>query len=283
MLTPAQLERVDIARMNLLCAARLPGSEGVSVPAVLAKLDAWAVAVHLETERHVYRATDPRYAEHYRHSENYLRAEFLLQTLQEKCGVSYNPQSIHSPSFADSRDAFLHGLTERASGGTCASMPVLYVAIARRLGYPLALVQTRGHLFCSWDDAGGVRFNIEGTNGFSSCPDELHQTWPYGLSDEQLASREYLVSLTPAEALAAFMAARGHCLMDLHRYAEAAQAYGEMVRLAPSFKVHAKFLAMAQLAAEQGSAELERVDGRMPDRLDPPPPPKYGKSAGGGP
>ncbi len=34
------------------------------------------------------------------------------------------------------------------NGGTCVSMPVLYTAVARRLGYPVKLVLAKGHAFC---------------------------------------------------------------------------------------------------------------------------------------
>lgn len=40
---------------------------------------------------------------------------------------------------------------------------MLYVAIGRRLGYPLKLVECKGHLFVRWEDA-KERFNIEGTS-----------------------------------------------------------------------------------------------------------------------
>lgn len=46
-----QLERVDVALMNLLCAEGLPGSESLDIPTVLATLDAWAEGVSLETAR----------------------------------------------------------------------------------------------------------------------------------------------------------------------------------------------------------------------------------------
>jgi hypothetical protein len=85
---PAEnLEDVDIAEMNLLCAAGLPGAENLDINHALATLDAWARRVAFETDRHLYRVTDPRYADHYRHSEAYLRAEMLLQALQEDLGV----------------------------------------------------------------------------------------------------------------------------------------------------------------------------------------------------
>ena len=68
-------------------------------------------------------------------------------------------------------------------------MPVLYVAVGRRLGYPLKLATTKGHLFARWDGldhsypAWRERFNIEGTHGFSSYPDDYYKTWPFKLTD----------------------------------------------------------------------------------------------------
>lgn len=162
-MTPEQLAKIDVALVNLLCAKGLPGAENLDIPAILAKLDEWAAKVKFETLRHLYRVTDPRYAEHYNHSEARLRAEFIVQCLQEDCGVRYNPDRIYEPDFRDSRDMFLHGMLPGANGGTCASMPVMYVAIGRRLGYPMKLVATREHLFCRWDD-GKERFNIEGSD-----------------------------------------------------------------------------------------------------------------------
>jgi len=278
-----RLGELDIALVNLLCAEGLPSSEDRDIEQTLQTLDLWAAAVKYETERHLYRVTDPRYADHYRHSEPYLRAEFLLQVLQEDLGVRYNPESIFNPDLSDSRDSFIHGIMDPERGGTCASMPVLYAAVGRRLGYPIKLVMTRGHLFCRWDDGRGERFNIEGTNGFSSYPDEFYREWPYGVTEEELASREYLVSLTPAEELAPFMAARGHCYMDTHRFGEALEVYEVMVRLAPTFKVHRQFIPAAQLAADKGIDEFERVYGKKPERMDPPPPPPEFAETPGGP
>jgi len=151
-LSPTELGHVDIALMNLLCAQGLPGAENLDIAAVQAKLDEWAKKVRFETDRHLYRLNDPRFADHYKHSEARLRAEFIVQCLQEDCGVRYNPERIYSPDTSDSRDTFIHGMLPGANGGTCASMPVMYVAIGRRLGYPMKLVSAKAHLFCRWDD-----------------------------------------------------------------------------------------------------------------------------------
>ena len=74
---------------------------------------------------------------------------------------------VHRPGLQGFARLFIHGIID-GPGGTCASMPVLYVAVGRRLGYPLKLVEARGHLLLRWDDPLGQRlgtpdvFNVEG-------------------------------------------------------------------------------------------------------------------------
>jgi len=231
---PEQLAKVDVALMNLLCVKGLPGAEKLDIPAALAKFDEWAAKVKFETERHLYRVTDPKYAEHYAHSEARLRAEFIVQCLQEDCGVRYNPDRIYKPDFRDSRDTFLHGMLPGADGGTCASMPVMYVAIGRRLGYPMKLVAAKEHLFCRWDD-GKERFNIEGaTNGgVDYPPDDHYRTWPKPISDNDMATGVFLTSMSPEGELADFLHHRGMCLHQTGRLTEARAAFAEAHRLQP--------------------------------------------------
>lgn len=229
-----ELAKVDIAVMSLLCARGLPGTENMDIPAILKQLDGWAAKVKFETERHLYRVKDPRYAEHYANSEARLRAEFIVQILQEDCGVRYNPERIYEPDFRDTRDMFLHGMLPGGKGGTCASMPVMYVAIGRRLGYPMKLVQAKEHLFCRWD-GGKERFNIEGSsNGnVNYDPDEYYRTWPKPISDAEMAGDIFLASLTPTQELANFLHDRGTVLHANGNDVEARAAFAEAHRLEP--------------------------------------------------
>ena len=166
---PEQLAAVDIAEMNLLCATGLPGAEGLDVNAALATLDGWARRVKSETDRHLYRFR--RSPGDYRNSEGYFRMLMLVTVLQQDLGVHYNLDRVRRIDFRRSQDLFLHGLIGSDNGGTCVSMPVVYTAVARRLGYPVKLVLTKGHVFCRWD-APAERFNIEATNaGMNSFPD----------------------------------------------------------------------------------------------------------------
>ncbi len=235
-LPPDELSGVDIARMNLLCAQRLSGSDGLDIDAELAVLDRWAGVVRLDLARNIHQYhTNPA---DFNHSLGYFKILSMITVLQQDFGVRYNPDRIYQPDFTDSRDVFMHGLTRATSGkghagGTCVSMPVLYVAVARRLGYPVKLVTTREHVFARWEDE-TERFNIEATSrGLNVFSDDHYKTWPHKLTEAELASESYLRSLGPAEELGLFMAARGYVLEDTGRAGEAGVAYAHAHRLDP--------------------------------------------------
>lgn len=232
-MTAEELRQQDVALVNLRCAEDLPGANDLNIAACLQKLDQWAARVRSETERHLYRAHDARYAKEYRNSEPYFRVSMMLQVLQEDCGVHYNMQRVHEVDFTKSQDLFIHGLVASDNGGTCVSMPVLYTAIARRLGYPVYLVTAKAHLFCRWDH-GKERFNIEGSgSGFSSYDDDYYTKWPLPISPAEVKAGLYLKSLSPGEELAVFLSARGHCLEDNGRVPEARVCYAQALQRRP--------------------------------------------------
>ena len=233
-MSPDELAKVDLAVMNLLCAAGLPGAENLDIPAAQRKLDQWAAKLKPETERHLYRVKDPRYAEHYANSEARLRTEFIVQMLQEDCGVHYNLARVNQPDFGNSKDSFLHGMIDSDNGGTCASMPVMYAAVGRRLGYPIKLACAKEHMFCRWESP-TERLNFDGScNGGIDFPaDDYYRQWPFPISDEEVAAGQYLRSLTPQQELAAFLLNRGTCLQVHERWPEAREVLAEAHRLAP--------------------------------------------------
>src|SRR5262249_3769675 len=152
--------------------------------------------------------------------------------LQEDMGIHYNPKRIEplddfQPDevfCADSKDVFLHGLTGPPMTGTCSSLPVLYVAVGRRLGYPLFLSATKNHLFLRWED-GRTRLNMECTaDGFASYDDDYYKTWPFKVTDEDIKAEGYLKTMTPSEELSCFLMMRGPCLMVAKRRQEALAA-----------------------------------------------------------
>ena len=67
----------------------------------------------------------------------------------------------------------------------------------------------------------------------NSYPDDYYLTWPEKVSAVEVKRNRYLISLSPAEELANFLASRGHCLIDNGRTKEAFGAYAAAHRLAP--------------------------------------------------
>jgi len=255
--TPAdKLGQLDIAVFNLLCAQGLPGAETLDAAQHLAVLDSWAQRVKTETERHLYRfRANPT---EYENSEAYFRMLIMSVVLYEDFGIRYNPNRIALPSdltvndhfFADSQDIFLHGLLGSRRMGTCSSMPVLYAAIGRRLGYPLKLVTTKAHLFLRWED-GKERFDLEATGrGMNRYDDEHFKLWPFPVSDEEIRTEGYLKSLTAAEELAVFLSLRANCLKEAGQLPEAATCYSQAARLAPESRSYPLLLADAQRVRE---------------------------------
>lgn len=226
-LSDAELARLDIAAVNLACAQGLPGAERIEVNRCLATIDYWTGIVK--------KWTDAAYQEfflmnpgEYDHSEPCFRIMAIVTALQRHCGVKYNSAKIALTSDApfDFDDDFIHGVIQ-GPGGTCATMPVVYAAVGRRLGYPIRLVCTRQHLFCRWDDPqAGVYLNIEGTGkGVSLYSDDHYRTWPLPITREQEVRNGYLKSMTPRQELASFIAHRGFRWHDVGKYRHAVESF----------------------------------------------------------
>ena len=250
---PEHLAEIDVAEMNLLCATGLPGAENLDIEKCLGRLNTWAERVRLDTDLYLYKFRGN--PSEYNGSEAFFRMMMLVTVLQQDCGVHYNMERVRNVNFGDAKDLFIHGVVDGPSGGTCVSIPVVYTAVARRLGYPVRLVLTKGHVFCRWDTP-GERFNVEATNkGMSSFDDDYYKTWPLKVSEAELKTCRFLVSLSSAEELACFLGSRGHCLQDTGRAKEAVAAYAAAHRLAPKDPAYAGWMRMAQ--------------GRVPGYLDP--------------
>ncbi|HWE95541.1 MAG TPA: transglutaminase family protein [Tepidisphaeraceae bacterium] len=230
--SPAELNRQDIARVNLLCATDLPGSEELNIPQCLVTLDRWTEAVRRYTQDALgeFNAYPDRYHGH----RGFASFTAMVTLLKHPKGlnIGYQASAIGNTLFSDSRDDLLHGLLTRRLG-TCTSLPVLYVAIGRRLGYPMHLAVAKGHVLCQWVEVDGSHVNLEGSNagGGELYPDEHYHHWPRPLTKEDLASGRCLRPLTRAEELGLFLETRGHVLTDNGRFEEAQKAYRDAHRV----------------------------------------------------
>lgn len=245
-LSADELARCDIARMNLLCATGLPGAESVDVDEYLERLDSWAKHIAAMTEGNLdsFRQNSAMFD----NSEPLWRMLAMTRMLEREYHIHYHANHIdQEPDWRDSTGLLLHGLLGPQRHGTCPSLPVLVVAVGRRLSYPLRLVATTGHLFSRWDGLDHSRQtwrekrNIEFRgDGMNSHPDEFYLTWPVAWSPELHAleqrrgtKRLFLRSFLPAEELAHFLAQRGHCLEAHGRVDEALATYQQAWNVAP--------------------------------------------------
>ena len=243
---------MSIARANMLCASGMGSRTSADLESCQSVVAPWAQRVRAETQRHAYRFRQNPAA--FEHSENFFKMLMLTVVLTEDFQVHYKEDLKSEPIrakaydgfFANSDDVFLTGLVGPKREGTCSSMPVLYVAIGRELGYPLKLVTTKGHMFVRWEGQ-GERFNIEATaHGLSRFDDEYYRHWPFEITPEEEAAEGYLKSLTPSEELAAFLSIRGMCLREGGRISEAADAFAAAARLAPGCRSYRTMLASLQ-------------------------------------
>ncbi|MEI7729389.1 MAG: transglutaminase family protein [Verrucomicrobiota bacterium] len=229
--------------MNLLCAEGLRGSEDLDVSKYIERLNSLARQVEWETKRNEHRFTE--HPEEHKNSLAYYRMGMLGTVLAEDYGMRYNPKLeipwVHGKrtdqqaNYANSKNVFIHGLLAGERFGTCASMPVLYTAIARRLGYPVNLAATKYHLYVRYEQEDGGHLNVEATEnrGFTTPTDEEYRKGPFPSTEEQIRDLGWLRPMTGREMLGAFLFARAGCLRNMERYAEEAEAIANAGRYLP--------------------------------------------------
>ncbi|QJW98445.1 hypothetical protein [Frigoriglobus tundricola] len=233
----------DIAAVNLACAEGLPGAEQIDHSYCLYKLDDWADMVKEYTT--LLMPQFRRKPKEYENSEAFFRTLSLITVLQRDCGVLYNPAKIPDDAPFDTADTFIHGIIQ-GDGGTCATMPVVYAAVGRRLGYPIKLVSTRskmaGHLFARWDDpTTGERFNIEAAgHGLSTPSDDYYRKGPGARYDLPPGAEEdggYLRSKTPRMELASFLSNRAFRWESLGDWWRCVDAWAWASSLVPDSRI----------------------------------------------
>ena len=251
------LPRLSITQRNLICRQSLTSSETPTGESLERTIKEWSQHIRSETQRHLYRFQgNPA---DFENSPGFFRLLMMAVVLAEDYGVHYDAARRAGPEqtrmddrfFANPDQVFLTGLLGPERSGTCSSLPVLYAAIGRELGYPLKLVTTKGHLFVRWEGE-GERFNVEtagqGLNRFS---DDYYRQWPFEITKDEELAEGYLQSLTPEGEFAVFLSIRGMCLREQGRWAEAVEAFRAAVKFAPGCRSYKSMLATMEQQARQ--------------------------------
>lgn len=270
-LPPEQVEWVDIARVDLLCAEGLPGAEKLDVEKCLKTLDAWAQKVRVETERNYH-----RFVEHpgqFNNSPGRYRMAVMAAVLSRDLRVKYNPERekelLENRFFndaqpygeaersftSDASDLFLHGLLSEKRHGTCASMPYLYVAIGRRLGYPVSIAGAHMHSYVYYDEGDGKHFNVEATEnrGFVTPSDEEYRNPQWGAPSESdyYEKRGLLRPLSNKESMARILAGRAAVFRSHGRHDEEARTWATAARYFPDTPTWKDIVENMQQCAKQ--------------------------------
>ena len=250
-LSESERARQDIAGVNLVCAADLPGGPtDTETGECLNRLDEYAAVARDYTLGCSSQFT--RKPGDYRHSLSYFRTLCLVSALWQKCGIRYNMAKVPEEVPLDAADVFIHGpLLGR--GGTCASLPVVYAAVGRRLGYPIKLVaartRTSGHLFARWEGTEGERFNIDvSPTGLCSHPDDFYRTGDFALSPQEERDGGYLKSMTPRQEMAGFLVNRGKQWARYRQHRLAVEALAHATVLVPELPIYLNTLLQAMHA-----------------------------------
>lgn len=107
------------------------------------------------------------------------------------------------------------------------NMPVLYMAVAHRLDWPLKAVVAADHMWCRWDD-GKKRFNLEATStksgggegSFSTPPDEAYRT-DLNIPAKAVEVGSDLSTLTARQTLGVYLQQRSGYFRETGKWAEA--------------------------------------------------------------
>ena len=237
------LDRVDIGRMNIICARNVIKSEVIDTEKYVGKLDEWAaIAKRMEQK---YLPFFERNAARYDNSLAKFKAVTLALTIQQDLKCGYNMNLIESGAMSDVRsprffrnpdDIFITGLLKNRKG-TCASLPVLFVALGRRLNYPVFLAHTKGHLYCRWDD-GKECFNVEVTGqGVDTPPDSHYKGPPYNPTGDDIKSEGMLRNLTNRESLSVFLSTAAMNREACRDFGMAVIFYDIALRISPDSSV----------------------------------------------
>lgn len=244
--TPAEVSRCDIALMNLLCADGLPGAEEMSIPKYLARIDQMAEFIRTKTAQELpyFRADPARAGLPPETPEDFFRICSLIRIIKDNFGLHYERDLVEARrektstllGYLDSKLLLINGLLSEKRHGTCQSIPVMVVALGRRLGYPLFLSANRCHVWARWE-GNGRRFNIDAScpgNSFGNDFDDHYRTFPEPWPEVDTCSGYYLKNFTPADELALFLWSRAWVLTCHHRFEESIPYWAKACFLAPA-------------------------------------------------
>ena len=220
-MSDAELEAMDPLVMNMVVAKGLPELAGIDFAKYAKVVDGWADRIGrglAASETHEMQTSTS-----YKADPDIWRAGGMAIALAGPAiGIAYT----RDVKLTNHADLFVPGLID-TKRGTCSNMPVLYMAVAHRLGWPLKAVVAGDHMWCRWDD-GKKRFNLEATSttagsgegSFSTPPDKAYRT-DLNIPAKAVEVGSDLATLTARQTLGVYLQQRSGYFRETGKWAEA--------------------------------------------------------------
>lgn len=236
-LSDEELEKVSLVELNLAVVREIEGYEDLDAAKYEAIVDQWAKEFAKELPK-IDATFRGREAE-YKNDLRFYRIGQLMAWLGHKKNIEYIPEQrdLDHVLYKDPAELFLHGLLD-TNQGTCGNMPTLQAAIARRMGWPVALAPVESHTVCRFDD-GEVAYNIETTHtdkgGFSAGTEEDYAK-EFNLPPCAFTEASTLETMSAREMLAYFISLRGRYYWDTGQWEKADQDHSLARSLLPKHR-----------------------------------------------
>ena len=153
---------------------------------------------------------------------------------------------------------FLNGILETRKG-TCVTMPMLYLAVAQRLGYPIYPVAAPDHLFLRYVLPNGNYYNIEATGEGGQSPDEAYIK-EFGVKARALQMGGYMRTMTHREFLADMLLENATELSRQAKYDKAIEYLERAIIINPKFPDY--YYALGTLYSTKGRNSTPSEAGR---------------------
>jgi hypothetical protein len=229
-LSDEELSAIDPVVMNLAVAKGIPALADLDIGRYVGLVDQWAAEIRaLLPDAEIRFARNPA---PWNNDPDLSRLGLVAWYLGEVLRVEYreDQRDLERVLYTDPTDLFLNGVMDTRRG-TCGNMVLLFVVLARRLGWPVSLACVGPHFIARFDDGQKV-LNVEATvsgdgRGLSSPPDRyfVHERSKGRIPQRAVDCGSDLRGLTPREMLAVFFGARARHLENVHCFGDAERDY----------------------------------------------------------
>ncbi|MDD4616020.1 MAG: transglutaminase family protein [Alphaproteobacteria bacterium] len=142
--------------------------------------------------------------------------------------------------------------------GICASLPLLYLAVAQRVGLPVYAVSAPDHSFLRITDPKATYKNIEATSGGTKLDSSYIRE--FHISEKALAKGTYMRTLTHHEYLASLLAINANYFVHFSQYNKAIVYYERALEIDPHLDVAVLALSIIYRDRATGVAKMAAVD-----------------------